>query len=303
MDHPDDAAVIRLPGGDFLVQTLDLIAPIVNDPVTFGKIAAANSISDVYAMGGRPLTAMNVVCFPAKELPLSVLKQILEGAIAVLDEAGCMLVGGHTVDDDELKFGLSVSGIVDEDAILSIDKAKVGDMLALTKPLGTGVVNQALRKDKIDDTSAVQAEAIRSMTTLNAQGAKAARAARAHAATDITGFGFLGHASQFARASNVTFEIQRASIPSFEGVTQLIKEGVVPKRARDNADAYRSDIQGLGSEEETILAFDPQTSGGLLVAFPEANRSAFFSALEPWPLRTTVVGRVVAKKAHAIELV
>ena len=159
MEHPDDAAVYRMPSGDLLVQTVDLIAPIVNEPKAFGQIAAANSLSDVYAMGGRPLTAMNVMCFPST-LPLEILGEILAGAQDRMDEAACALVGGHTVVDPELKFGLSVSGVIDgKDTIWSIDRARVGDVLVLTKPLGTGVINAGLRKNKLEDTSSPRSPA------------------------------------------------------------------------------------------------------------------------------------------------
>jgi selenide,water dikinase len=298
-EHPDDAAVVRLPGGDALVQTVDLIAPIVNDPATFGKVAAANSISDVYAMGGRPLTAMNIVVFPVKQLPLTVLREVMDGALEVLRESQCLMVGGHTVTSDELMFGLSVSGLV-EGNIWSIDRAQVGDVLVLTKPLGTGVVNQALRKGKLDDTAAVYRQAVESMTTLNAAGMSAGRAAQANAATDITGFGLLGHGAQFARASQVTFEIDARAVPFFDGVRALAESGVVPGRAKDNAAAYRDMVSGVTNDLDAALLFDPQTSGGLLVSVPEANVAVFRSALSGWKLGAAVVGRVVKRGEHPV---
>ena len=299
-EHPDDAAVFRMPGGDLLIQTVDLIAPIVDDPRTFGKVAAANSISDVYAMGGRPLTAMNIVCFPVTQLPLTVLREIIDGANEVLAEAGCLLVGGHTVTDPELKFGLSVSGLIEGGETWSIDKARVGDVLLLTKPLGTGVMNQALRKGKLDETSAGYRQCVLSMTTLNARGAQAGRAAGANAATDITGFGMLGHAAQFARASKVTFEVQRQSLVFFEGVRELVSAGVIPGRAKDNAAAYTEMVTGVTSDLEAALLFDPQTSGGLLVSVPETGVQAFIAAMGDWKLGVQVVGRVVPKGTHEV---
>lgn len=293
-EHPDDAAVFRMPGGDLLIQTVDLIAPIVDDPRDFGRVATANSLSDVYAMGGRPLTAMNVVCFPSK-LPMSVLQEVLEASLAMLEEAGCLLVGGHTVADDELKFGLSVSGIVEGGEVLSIDRAHVGDLLVLTKPIGTGVVNRALRDGKLEHSSPTYLEAVKSMITLNAAGALAARAGKANAATDITGFGLLGHAAQFARASKVSFEIDRGSVPTFEGVTRLVADGTIPERTGDNQEAYREQVSGLSSELEAGVLFDPQTSGGLLVSLPESGLDAFLAALGGWALGAQVVGRVVAQ--------
>jgi selenide, water dikinase len=299
MDHPDDAAVFRLPGGDLLVQTVDLIAPIVNEPRLFGRIAAANSLSDVYAMGGRPLTAMNVVCFPG-DLPLTVLGEILDGAQETLREAGCVLVGGHTVVDPELKFGLAVSGLIEDDEPWSIDHARPGDLLVLTKPIGTGIVNQALRKGLVDDGSAPYRDSARSMTTLNAAGARAGRAAGVRAATDVTGFGLLGHAAQFARASQVTFEIDRAAIPTLDGVPALIAGGVIPKRSRENAESYRTRVAGVASDEESVLLFDPQTSGGLLACVPADRLGVFQQAIGDWPLGAVAVGRVVARTVHDV---
>lgn len=299
-EHPDDAAVLRMPGGDLLIQTVDLIAPIVDDPATFGMVAAANSISDVYAMGGRPITAMNIVCFPTKTLPLTVLREVMDGALAKLKEAECLMVGGHTVADPEFKFGLSVSGVVEGGEVWSIDRAQVGNVLVLTKPLGTGVMNQALRKGKLDETSSTHQQAVESMTALNAMGYRAGRAAGVTAATDITGFGLLGHAAQFARASKVTFEVHQSQVPFFEGVRGLVEAGVIPGRTRDNAEAYRELVTGITSDVESALLFDPQTSGGLLACVPEPNVQRFIDALAGWKLGAKVVGRVVARREHAV---
>jgi selenide,water dikinase len=299
MEHPDDAAVFRMPGGDLLIQTVDLIAPIVNDPRAFGMIAAANSLSDVYAMGGRALTAMNVLCFPAK-LPYSVLGEILDGAVDRMKEAGCLLVGGHTVVDPELKFGLSVSGVVEGGAVYSIDKARVGDVLLLTKPIGTGIVNQALRKAKLDDSSPSYQAAVRSMIALNASAATAARAAGASSLTDVTGFGLLGHSAQFARASKATFEIHADSVPEIEGARALVAAGAIPKRAGENADSYRERVTGLRSEEDAIFLFDPQTSGGMLACVPEDGVATFVSAMKGWQHGVATIGRVVAASGHDV---
>ena len=300
MEHPDDAAVYRMPGGDLLVQTVDLIAPIVDQPAAFGKNAAANSLSDVYAMGGRPLTAMNIMCFPAKQLPLEILREILEGALDRIREAGCALVGGHTVVDPELKFGLSVSGVVDDGEVWSIDRARIGDLLVLTKPIGTGVINQGLREGKVDDGSPGYQQAVDSMIALNAAGARAGRAAGASSVTDVTGFGLLGHAAQFARASRVTFEIHAAAVPFFEGARALIADGMVPKRAGENGESYRSRVSGVASDEDAVLLFDPQTSGGLLACIPEDKLAAFTRAMGDWPQGVAVIGRVQAAGGHDV---
>ena len=299
MEHPDDAAVVRLPGGDLLVQTVDVIAPIVNDARAFGRIAAANSLSDVYAMGGRPFTALNVVFFP-DGLPLVLLQEMLAGAQDALDEAGCALVGGHTVTDPELKFGLSVTGLIEGGAVWSIDRARAGDALVLTKPIGTGVVNQGLRKGLIDDASGPYVASLASMMALNATGMRAGRAASASAVTDVTGFGLLGHAAQFARASRATFEIERAALPVIEGVRELIDAGVRPKRGRENAEAYRGRVDGVADEAEATLLFDPQTSGGLLACVPPDQVAAFRRALGDWPLGAAVVGRVAPAGTHDV---
>lgn len=293
-EHPDDAAVFRMPGGDLLVQTVDLIAPIVDSPYEFGRIAATNSLSDVYAMGGRPLTAMNIVCFPQKTLPIEVLQDTIRGACDVLAAAGCVLVGGHSVADPEFKFGLSVSGVVDPENLLSIDKAQVGDVLLLTKPVGTGVVNQAMRKERINAATETFTEALRSMTTLNSQGAEACRQAGAHAATDITGFGLLGHAAQFARASKVTFELEAAAVPTFTGVRDIVRDGISAGRSKDNRAAYEGRFSGLREEDVAILC-DPQTSGGLLVALPETAVAAFVGAMKGWPFTVARIGRVAPR--------
>ncbi len=289
-----------MPSGDLLIQTVDLISPIVDDPATFGKVAAANSISDVYAMGGRPLTAMNVVCFPTDKLPLTVLREVLDGAMEKMVEAQCLLVGGHTVSDPEFKFGLSVSGIVEGGPVWSIDRAQVGDVLVLTKRLGTGIVNQGLRKGKLETSSTPYVQSVESMIALNASAARAGRAANASSVTDVTGFGLLGHAAQFARASKVTFEMNSKAIEYFDGVRELAAAGVTPGRARDNINAYQAMVTGIESDLEALLLFDPQTSGGLLMSIPEQNVQILLDNLKDWTLGVSIVGRVSARGEHDV---
>ncbi len=298
MEHPDDAAVYRMPSGDRMIVTVDLIAPIVNDPRTFGKVACANSVSDVYAMGGRPLTALNIVCFPTKSLPYEVLHEVIAGSMEILREANCPLLGGHTVADEEFKFGFSVTGIVEGGETWSIDRAQVGHVLVLTKPIGTGVVNKGIKSGKLEDDSPLVLEAMRSMVALNARGAVAGRAAKASACTDITGFGLAGHAAQFAKASKVTFELHRDAVPTFEGIRKLIAGGTVAGRAKENWSAYKGRIGGELSENDGLLLFDPQTSGGLLLAIPESEVSTFKKALSDWELGAHVIGRVLPRQAH-----
>lgn len=300
MTHPDDAAVYRMPGGDLLVQTIDVIAPIVDDPANFGRIACANALSDVYAMGGKPLTALNVACFPSRTLPLEILRETMHGANELLAQAGCDLVGGHTVNDPEFKFGYAVSGVIEGGEPLSIDGARVGEVLVLTKPLGTGIVNQALRKGKISNTSDVYLHAQRSMLALNKTAGYAARAASASACTDVTGFGLLGHAAQFARASQVTMHIHRRALPVFDDVLDLIADGMIPSRVRGNAARFQAGVTGIQSNDHGALLYDPQTSGGLLVTLPEERLQTFFDVMNDWPHGVVVIGRVGLRRAYDV---
>lgn len=292
LEHPDDAAVYRMPSGDLLIQTVDIIAPIVDDPYTFGRIACANALSDVYAMGGRPLTAMNVVSFPSQKLPIETVRQIMRGANDTLTEAGCLLVGGHTLDGEDFRFGFSVSGIVEHGQPLSIDRAQVGQVLVLTKPIGTGVVFQALRNGRIAEDSPTFQQSQASMSALNMVAAQAARKVSATSMTDVTGFGLLGHCAQFARASQVTFEFDRDAIPTFEGVRTLIREGFTAGRALENLRMYERRIDGIADEHEAQLLMDPQTSGGLLIPVPESEVPSFVEFMHARAMDAHIVGRV-----------
>lgn len=289
-----------MPGGDLLIQTVDVIAPIVNDPAMFGRIACANALSDIYAMGGRPFAALNIACFPSNTLPLEILEQTMIGAMDTLRQAGCALLGGHTVDDPEFKFGFSVSGVIEAGPTYSIDRAEVGHVLVLTKPIGTGVINQSLRKRVISDESAPYLQAQRSMSALNKSAAMAAREAQASSATDITGFGLLGHLGQFARASNVTMQVYRADIPAIEGVRELIAGGHIPKRAKENAAKYAGRVSGIRSFEESMFLFDPQTSGGLLAVVPEDRVDVFVSTMGNWEFGVHAIGRVTERGEHDV---
>ena len=264
----DDAGVYRWESGPALVQTVDFFTPIVDDPYIYGQIAAANAVSDIYAMGGRPLTALAIAAFPQDGLEPGVIKEIFRGGFDKLREAGVSLLGGHTVRDPEIKFGYAVTGSIDPARVLANAGARAGDVLYLTKPLGTGIVGTAIKFDRADP--ALAEEAVRSMRTLNRAAAEALQpfpAAVIHACTDITGFGLIGHASEIAKASRVTMTIEAGQVPVFKGVLAI-------------AGANRSG--GLGSNEEhfgkgveidpgmdpdrAAILFDPQTSGGLLVA-------------------------------------
>lgn len=261
----DDAGVFRVSDDLALVQTVDFFAPIVDDPYRFGRVAAANALSDVYAMGGTPLTAMNVVGFPTKALPLTVLTEILRGGQEAVHEAGALIVGGHTVIDDELKYGLSVTGRVHPDRILSNANAEPGDVLVLTKAVGTGILATAGKRDALTDE---QGEALyASMAQLNKDASLAAVDLGARCATDVTGFGVLGHARHIATASKVGLRIRHAAVPLLPGTRELVAAGHVPGGAKRNATwvAEVVDWNDCGDDVRTLLT-DPQTSGGLLLA-------------------------------------
>ncbi len=264
----DDAGVYKIKDDYALIQTLDFFTPIVDDPYTFGQIAATNSLSDVYAMGGRPLTAMNIACF-ATCLEPAVLAEILRGGADKIVEAEAILVGGHTVTDKEVKFGLSVTGYVHPDEVLTNSGAKAGDVLVLTKPIGTGILTTALKKDLI--TEKELEEVVKSMSTLNKGAAAAMERVGVHACTDITGFGILGHTYELASGSDVNVKIDASKVPLFNKTLQLIEENAVPGGARSNQSHFGKwvDIdEDISDCLETAL-YDPQTSGGLLIAVAE----------------------------------
>ncbi len=267
-DTFDDAAVFRLHDDLALVQTVDFFAPIVDDPYDFGRIAAANALSDIYAMGGTPLTALALAAFPEDKLPLRVLTDILRGGEDVVRSAGAFVVGGHTISDDEVKYGLSVTGTVHPGRVMTNARARAGDVLVLTKALGTGVLATKMKNGTLSTGHA--ASLVASMVQLNALAAEVAVEVGARCATDITGFGLLGHASHVARASNVTLRFDSALLPELPGVRQAIDEGVTTGGAARNARyveprvRWGSSVTGMAR----VLAVDPQTSGGLLVAVP-----------------------------------
>ncbi len=265
-EHFSDAGVYRLADGMAVVQSLDFFPPLVDDPFVFGRIAAANSLSDVYAMGARPVTAMNIVGFPDDKLGLDVLQEILRGGAERVLAAGAVLLGGHSVRDAEIKYGLSVTGIVDPDRMITNEAAEAGDVLVLTKALGTGFVTTALRAGKCPDD--VLAAACASMTRLNDTAAEAALAAGARAATDITGFGLAGHAAELAEASGVTVRLELGKLPRLPGAEALATQKH-HTRANPTNRAHLQPSTRFEVADDTVAAeflFDPQTSGGLLIA-------------------------------------
>ena len=266
LNTPDDAAVVRLDSGRLLVQTVDFFTPIVDDPYLFGQIAAANSLSDIYAMGATPIFALNIMGFPVNDLPLDYMTKILQGGADKAKEAGISIVGGHSIDDKEPKYGLVVTGEVEPDSLVTIDNAKPGDVLILTKPLGTGVLSTALKKDRVSESD--MSDAQKSMLTLNKAGAGLMNKLGIRAATDVTGFGLLGHLHEMCHASNVSATINVSKIPSFPLVTDLIKDKIVPGGTKRNLEFFKPHIifDDLISDESKYLLADPQTSGGLLLA-------------------------------------
>jgi selenide,water dikinase len=289
----DDAGVYRISDDLALVQTVDYITPVVDDPFQFGRIAAANALSDVYAMGGRPLTAMNLCNFPAKGIASADLARILEGGHAAIVEAGATLVGGHTVRDDELKYGLAVTGLIDPRRIVTNAGARPGDRLLLTKPIGTGALIGGRRRGRVAD--AVMERAVGWMSLLNRSACEAMLEAGAHAATDITGFGFLGHALGMARGSGTLLRFVWNDLPRYEESLALIAEGIGTVTTASNAESAEpfTRFTGVWRDEERTLLADPQTSGGLLIALPAAAAPGLLRRLrEAGMTAAAIVGEV-----------
>jgi selenide, water dikinase len=298
----DDAAVLRMDAERALVLTTDFFTPIVDDARDWGRIAAANALSDVYAMGGRPLLALNLTAWPAATLPLELLAEVLAGGAEVAALAGCLIVGGHSVDDPEPKYGLAVVGLADPERLLTLDRARPGDHLLLTKPLGTGVVATALKRGGADPAHV--AAAVASMTALNAAAAEAALAAGVLAATDVTGFGLLGHLHRLLRASGAAAEVDAARVPFLPGAAELGAAGFVAGGTRNNQ-AYLADKLDLDPDVPPVVAtllHDAQTSGGLLLACPPAALEALVGDLHHRGLRPALIGRVLRGPAGRIRV-
>jgi selenide,water dikinase len=281
----DDAGVYKIRDDLALVQTVDFFTPIVDDPYDFGRIAAANALSDVYAMGGTPISALNIAAFPVDTLDAGVLEAILAGGAAIAKQAGVAIIGGHTIKDAEPKYGMAVVGTIDPYAIVTNARARAGDVLLLTKPLGTGVLATALKRALIDE--ARMKEAVDWMVTLNDTASAAMLQANAHAATDVTGFGLLGHAGEMARASGVQLVFHASSVPLMSGVLELIERGCVPGGSAENVQAHSEFTMfsdGV-SQGMRIALSDAQTSGGLLVSLAPER-------LEDFDAQYTIIGEV-----------
>lgn len=301
MESLDDAGVYKLTDDLAIIQTIDFFTPIVDDPYTFGQIAAANALSDVYAKGGKPLTAMNVVCFPAKSLDISVLNDILKGGLDKMREAGVALVGGHSINDKELKYGLSVTGTVHPQRLVTNAGAKAGDKLILTKPLGTGIIGTALKaglagKETIEKFT-------KSMAALNDKASELMQEVGVHACTDITGFGLLGHACQMAENSHIGIKIYLASVPYFLEVVEFARKGLCPGGLYQNKEFYSAKVKFATEVPEYMqqILFDAQTSGGLLISLAPEAAQLLLKKLHKASIRdAAIIGEVVSKPAGMI---
>ncbi len=291
METRDDAGYVPF-GGGLLLQSVDFFTSIVDDPYRFGQIAAANALSDIYAMGGVPLTAMNLVAFPCS-LDMGILREILAGGQSKIDESEARLCGGHTIQDDEPKYGLSVTGFVEEDRVIRNAGTKAGDTLVLTKPLGIGILTTALKRDLVSEAEIE--DAVETAATLNKAAAAAMREVPVSAATDVTGFGFLGHLSEMLEASGVGAVVRRGEVPVWDRAISLAAEGCYPGGLNSNQE-YLGDKVRIGGPgpEDLLPLFDPQTSGGLLVAIPQEHSDEFVRAAEKHGTSTAaVVGEVI----------
>jgi len=301
MTGADDAGVYKISDTLALVQTLDFFTPVVNDPVLFGKIAAANALSDVYAMGGTPLTAMNIVGFPISLVEQGVLTDVLNGAASIVAESGAAIVGGHSIENKEPIFGMSVTGQVDPNHIWKNKGAQVGDVLVLTKRIGTGIMNNALKADLFPTGTA---QAVASMSTLNRVAAEVAHNFTIHACTDVTGFSLMGHSVEMASASNVTIHIKTYDIPLFDDVIEAAQMGLVPAASYGNRKAI-TDVQVDANLDGvwTDILFDPQTSGGLLFSVPAAEGPNLVKALRDVGIEcATIVGAVESFSGLAVRV-
>lgn len=284
------------------MESCDVITPPADDPRIFGRIAAANALSDIYAMGGKPLTAMNIAFFPSCSLPLEILGEVLVGGQDILNEAGCCLVGGHTVEDDELKYGLAVTGTVHPDAVLRNSTARPGDLLVLTKPIGSGILATAVKGEMA--TGEQEAEAVRWMSLLNKAAAELMLKHRPSACTDVTGFGLIGHACEMALGAGASICLRLDAIPLMQGVAEQIADGMVPAGCYQNRSFYLSRVDSGRCESDRLLPlFDPQTSGGLLIAFAADDAEQYIREAVTEGIFAQLVGEVMSRTQHPITVV
>lgn len=302
LDTSDDAAVYKLNESTAIINTVDFFTPVVDDPYLFGQIAAANALSDIYAMGGQPLLALNIACYP-NCLPREMLSEILRGGADKVMEAGAIIAGGHTVEDDEPKYGLAVTGVVHPQNITANSQARPGDALVLTKPLGTGIINTAIKGDLAPEGAVKQAVAI--MKELNNKAARVMSEVGARACTDITGFGLLGHAAEMAEAGGVSLEIRAEAIPLLPAALDMASMGMIPAGAYNNQDYLHGKVRFRGQirSELQLALFDPQTSGGLLIAVSEEKVDTLLQRMADAGVpRASVVGKVIERRDYLIDV-
>ena len=296
IEHAEDAGVYKLRDDLAIIQTVDFFTPIVDDPYTFGQIATVNALSDVYAKGGRPLTALNIVCFPVKAMDISILREILTGALNKMREAGVVLVGGHSVEDNELKYGLSITGVIHPDRVIMNQGAKAGDKLILTKPLGTGIISTALKGGEASEQAV--ARSVSSMATLNKKASELMLTIDVHACTDITGFGLLGHACEMIEGTDVGMIIYSEKVPYFPEAKEYAEMGMVPGGTARNRD-FRLKMVDIDKNVSKIMIdilFDPQTSGGLLMSVPANTAEPLLKKMRRAGIVAAfIIGEVVAK--------
>ncbi len=303
VETSDDAGVFRLRDDLAIVNTVDFFTPVVDDPYTYGQISATNSLSDVYAMGGEPKTAMNIVCFPQNGIDKEVLAEILRGGMDKATEAGVVVVGGHSVADDEIKYGMAVTGVIDPRRVIRNVGAQVGDVVVLTKPLGTGILTTALKRAHLREEE--YAAAVTSMSTLNDKAARVMLRHTVHACTDITGFSLMGHACEMAMGSGVTLRLQASALPLLPGALRLTLEGYITGGCKRNRIYLADKVQASASVPQDFneVAFDPQTSGGLLIAVPEREAQALVrDLLAEGALAAAVIGETVSCEGRWVEL-
>ena len=299
-DKADDAGVYRLRDDLAIVQTVDFFTPIVDDPFVYGQIAALNSINDVWAMAGTPLTALAITCFPKKGVDPAILGEIMRGGLETLNKYGVTLIGGHSVDSEQIMFGYSVTGVIDPDKIATNSGARAGDVIILTKPIGTGVISTGIKFEKT--TPEVAASSVATMLTPGKYAAEAMREFAVKGATDVTGFALLGHAWEMARASNVTIEIDPGKVPLLEGALELAAAGVVTGADKTNREYVGGDVEIDESvpKEMRRLLYDPQTAGGMLIAVSPQLAPDLLARLRENYSRADVIGRVADLGSHSI---
>lgn len=296
-DTADDAGVFRLSDELALVQTVDFFTPVSDDPFVYGQVAAVNSLNDVYAMGGTPLTALSIVCYPQKG-DWDILGEILAGGQSAMNDENVIVIGGHSVDDQEMKFGYAVTGIINPDRVITNSGARPGDTLVLTKSIGTGAINTAVKNGKAKPEAIAAVTKV--MTTSAAKAAKVMQKLKASACTDITGFGLIGHAYEMAKASNVTLELESGAVPLLPDVLELIGQGMLTRGDKNNREYVGDAVlmsHGVSGEMQSAL-YDPQTAGGLLISLPTENIAEF---LEKVP-EAKVIGRVADRREHLIDI-